>query len=192
MTAQFDIAYKITSQVEAGYTNNSKDRGGETYAGISRVFFPNWKGWGIIDAIKKSTTQVNTALVSNLQIALSVKEFYKENFWDTMLLSLVENQLIANELYDTGVNCGLNVAGTFLQRVLNVANQEGKLYPDLKVDGKVGITTIKALNSHPKPMNILRALNALQGVKYIEICEHNLSQEVFFNGWMTRVNEYCN
>lgn len=188
--ANFMIGYRKTATIEGGYSNNPNDRGGETFKGISRKNFPNWPGWSLIDDLKR-TTGFPSILINQPRLQDLLLDFYKKEFWDALMLDYAANQEIANELYDTAVNCGTGVAGTFLQRVLNVSNQEGKYYKDLKVDGQVGSVTISALNSHPKPLNILKALNALQGAKYISICEANPSQEAFFNGWMNRVNEYC-
>lgn len=188
--AKFEIAYKKTARAEGGYSNNPADRGGETWRGIARKFHPNWPGWQRIDELRRSTCF--PAILDKDPILHTMElQFYKTTFWDVMLLDNVNDQEIANELYDTAINMGQGVAGIFLQRVLNVCNQNGKYYPDLKVDGQVGVITVKALNSHPKPKNILKALNCLQGAKYIGICEANPSQEVFFNGWMERINEYA-
>ena len=37
---------------EGGYVDDRDDRGGETYRGISRNNFPDWKGWKKIDGFK--------------------------------------------------------------------------------------------------------------------------------------------
>lgn len=118
-----------------------------------------------------------------------VLSFYKEQYWDALSLDQANSQEIANECFDTGVNCGTGTASLFLQRVLNVSNKNGQYYPELELDGNLGPVTIAALNKHPRPKTVLKALNCLQGARYISICEHNPSQEVFFHGWMERVFE---
>ena len=45
---------------------------------------------------------------------------------------------IAAELFDTGVNMGPAVAATFLQRALTALNRNGRDYPDLVPDGRIG------------------------------------------------------
>lgn len=187
--ANFQIAYDKTNKIEGGYANNPKDKGGETWTGIARNKWPDWDGWLIVDELKRQTG-FPAILATHEGLKQKKLSFYKKNFWDALLLDSVADQNVANELYDSGVNLGTGVAGTYLQRVLNVANRNGLYYPDLLVDGQVGTKTIKALNTHPKPYIILRALNCLQGSKYIGICESNPSQEEFFNGWMERVLEY--
>lgn len=186
--ADFLLAFKETLAHEGGYVNNPNDRGGETYKGIARKFHPNWKGWAIIDDMKRMNGFQAKHLDANQMLQNMVQDFYKSEFWDKMNLDSVNDQRIATELFDTGVNMGIGMSGKFLQRVLNVANKGEQYYPNLKVDGDVGKTTVAALNKHPMPDNILKGLNALQGARYIEICEANPSQEVFLNGWMKRVN----
>lgn len=185
--ADFIQAYKVTLAHEGGYSNNPNDIGLETYKGISRKYQSSWAGWNIIDQLKRNAN-FPKSLDDNKPLQDLVMGFYKKEFWDKLNLDKSNDQRIATEMFDTAVNMGLNTAGRFLQRVLNVSNKGEQYYPNLKVDGVVGIGTITALNKHPMPDNILKGLNALQGARYIEICEANPAQEVFYNGWMKRVS----
>lgn len=187
--ADFQKAYKITREYEGGYSNNPHDTGGETYKGIARKYNSRWKGWKIVDKLRKEDNFPKN-LDKNAELQELVHALYKKEYWDSMKLDDAKNQPIANEMFDTGVNMGIGRAGIFLQRVLNVANKGETYYPNLAVDGKVGKKTIESLNKHPYPKNILTGLNSLKGAQYITICEHNPSQEVFFNGWMKRVFAY--
>ena len=45
----FSQAFAATMQHEGGYANVQGDKGGETYMGISRVYWPSWPGWPVID-----------------------------------------------------------------------------------------------------------------------------------------------
>ena len=54
--ADFDLAYAPVAKWEGGWTHDSGDKGGETYAGIARAFFPDWPGWHFIDAAKAHPT----------------------------------------------------------------------------------------------------------------------------------------
>ena len=99
--------------------------------------------------------------------------------------------LIAEELLDTGVNCGTGFAKPTLQRALNLLNNQGKGgWPDLAVDGVYGPVTLAALKTllvkrgKEGEKTLLKVLNILQGNRYIEICERNPSQEQFFFGWI--------
>src|SRR5438034_870259 len=113
--AIFKDAYKITMGAEGGYANDPDDRGGETYKGVSRRNFPQWKGWTIIDAAKKNATGFDKTISVNTRLEIAVQEFYKVEFWDVLSLDFVNNQAIANEMFDTAVNCGTGIAAEFLQ-----------------------------------------------------------------------------
>ena len=188
--AEFNVAYKITSIVEGGYSNNPRDSGGETYKGIARNIEKHWKGWPIIDAIKKrvgtNPSDINREAAKDSLLQQFVLETYKVNYWNSLNLDGINDQKMSNELYDTGVNMGVGTAGKFFQRVLNVATKT-----DLVVDGKIGTKTIalfNSLNSADKLM-VWKLFNCLQGWRYISICEANPYQEIFLRGWASRVFE---
>ena len=184
--ADFETSYKVVMNNEGGYANSKADRGGETYKGIARNMHPEWSGWALIDGYKVHALFPNV-LQSDVILQKLVRAFYKEQFWNELSLDGVASQEIATELFDTGVNMGTGVAATFLQRVLNATNKCGRDYADMKVDARVGPVTVSVLNNHKSPGQVLKLLNCLQGVKYIDICEHNPSQEVFMNSWSSRV-----
>ncbi|WP_080056458.1 glycoside hydrolase family 108 protein [Spirosoma aerolatum] len=187
--ANFDIGYNITLNVEAGYANDPDDMGGETFGGISRNANSDWAGWTIIDQIKKTTARKNfdSVMFANKKLMVLVRSRYKANYWDVLRLDALNNQNIANELFDTGVNMGITVAAQFLQRALNVLNQNQQLYPDLPVDGIVGSQTVTLTNQHPNPVLLLKVLNILQGYRYIDIAEKAPVQEKYMRGWLSRV-----
>jgi lysozyme family protein len=188
--ANFDEAYLITMNIEGGWDNDSVDKGKETYKGISRKFHPSWSGWSIIDNLKLKPGFPNTAY-SNDNLNSKVKEFYKITFWDINSLSEIQSQVVANELFDIGVNMGTPKAAKFLQTSLNVLNKNGATYPNVAEDGKMGAGTLKAfkicINSVGEDV-IYKILNILQGQFYIDIMLHDPSQEKFALGWLKRVN----
>lgn len=188
--ADFKIAYAITAKVEGGYANNPHDAGGETYKGIARKMHPTWKGWIIIDTIKRkvgtSALSINKAAEQDPVLQGLVLSFYKDNYWNTMSLDSLNDQKMANELYDTGVNMGLSVSGKFFQRVLNISSKTG-----LTVDGKIGPKTVGLFNQlkDSDKYMVWKFFNCLQGEKYISICEARPSQEIFLRSWASRVFE---
>ena len=52
--ANFQQAFQHTAAAEGGYSNNPKDKGGETYRGIARKYWPDWAGWIIVDEYKRN------------------------------------------------------------------------------------------------------------------------------------------
>ena len=65
-----------------------------------------------------------------------------------------------------------------------------KLYPDLGVDGAVGPGTLKALTAFLKHRGtegvtvMLKAMNCLQGARYIDLAEKRSANEAFLYGWL--------
>lgn len=188
--ADFKIAYAKTERNEMGYANISGDSGGETWRGIARNYHPKWPGWVIVDqfkALSKTIKELEASLQTSQTLQRLVLEFFKEEFWDVMLLDQVSNQDIANEMFDTGVNMDPRFPIEFLQKALNATNHNKRDYPDVVVDGKMGPKTISALNSHSRPKQILTLLNCQQGVRYMDIVQYNPVQEKFMTSWLSRV-----
>lgn len=164
--------------LEGGYSNDPSDSGGETNHGVT-VFVARAFGFKgrMIDMTKAEA-----------------REIFKARFWiqprfvDVMAVS----PDVSKELFDTGVNMGTSTASKFLQRCLNVLNNGGTLYPDIDVDGNIGQMTLHCLISfiHYRGLEgektLLRMLNALQSVRYIEIAEARPKDEKFEFGWQTK------
>lgn len=188
----FNIAYDITRKTEGGWHNasgiNSADKGGETFKGIARKFWPTWKGWVIIDALKQKPGFPGTA-VADPTLNQLVREFFKLNFWDPLRLSQIKSQAIKNELFDTAVNTGINPAGRMLQRSLNYLNRNQKNWKDIEVDGKIGPQTLLTLAgmSESDQRHVFNLLNILQGAHYVGILDRDRGQEEFIRGWLDRV-----
>lgn len=180
--ADFKVAYAVIARIEGGYVNHPNDRGGETWAGIARKMHPKWEGWAIIDSLK-ARKDFPSCLEGNTRLKVLKEGFYKSGFWDTLRLDDVVDANIAKKLFDISVNCGYKTAAKFLQKSLNLLNNRQRLYPDVEVDGQVGKFTLSALNNHPRPDNVFKALNVLQGSLYLQLGESDESQEAFMNGW---------
>jgi lysozyme family protein len=190
--ANFDIAHKLTAGYEGGFSDDSADKGGMSYRGISRVNWPNWPGWVIVDQYKAVAYLNNGDIIPlawkyGTQLDGLVNTFYKQNFWDVSKLDFIASQDIANEVFDCSVNMGIETAGKFLQESLNLLNRNQQDYPDLKEDGKIGSITLGVVNNHKYPDAVLKTITVLRGIRYIEICRNDPTQEVFFRGWLSRV-----
>lgn len=193
MNKNFAEAYRRTIANEGLYSNDKTDRGGETWKGISRVSWPDWEGWPIVDDIKAQVPNVGLSRLEEL-----VQLFYKANFYDVLNLDqLIEIEIIC-ELFDTAVNQGVNIATICFQSALNLLNDGGNYYPDINIDGNIGAKTIAAFYAYMKTSSLpgrsiqrnvktlLICLNGLQFERYKHICEANPSQEKFFYGWINR------
>lgn len=109
----FDKAYVKVIKAEGGYVNDSHDKGGETYLGISRRWHPNLKMWEYIDDVKETMPSANTnakltaILKKDTRIDEIVKSVYKKDYWDKLRCSEIVSQKIAEQLFDMGVNAGI-------------------------------------------------------------------------------------
>lgn len=201
--AEFNIAYEQIAAVEGEYSNLSTDRGGETYKGISRKYHPNAAIWKYVDRAKQSCSsaaEISNHLRLNMNAQGAVVDFYKELYWDSIRLGEIVSQRIANELCDTAVNQGKTSAVKYLQTVLNFLNQNGKLYKDIAVDGKLGNMTLltleRCINYYERygqkyaEALIVKALNGEQYMRYRTIVVNDADQEANFAGWISHRISY--
>jgi lysozyme family protein len=172
---------------EQGYVNDPDDPGGETYDGISRRYHPEWPGWKLLDS-----TRDKESLREKLQPL--VDDFYRAEFWNHFQGDLIRVQAVADELMDAAVNTGINQGVEFLQAALNVLNRQGTIYPNLVVDGQIGVKTISAVAWYAAPGRekdaaaLVKVQNILQGAYYIEKMKANEVKEKYARGWLSRVS----
>ena len=125
--AIFEIADALTHKNEGGWNNVSGDRGGETYCGIARNFWPKWEGWLIVDRKKPLS---NGAIIKDPALEILRKKFYKKEFWDKVGGDEIEDQPTANTLYDFAVNANFPPSIRNIQNALGLATT-GKITPEL-------------------------------------------------------------
>ena len=171
-----DQIFNSILEKEGGYVNNPNDKGGPT-------------NWGITQAVARAHGYNGDMRTLTREQALAI---YEADYWYGPRFDQVSalSPDIAAELCDTGVNMGPSIASKFLQCVLNVMNNQQKLYPDLVADGQVGPRTISTLKQYLTSRGskaeevILKALNSLQGARYIELSEQRPVNESFVYGWV--------
>lgn len=196
--SSFDIAYAPLKQFEGGWCDVPGDAGGETYAGITKVYAPQWPGWPIVAAQKAhpSFAQGATAFSQHLStlpdLQRLVTDWYRTEWWDKMGIAQFP-QYVANELFEQSVNMGRGGSGKLLQELCNAYNYQnggGQLFPDLKIDGAVGPATLAAvatlLRERIGPEDLTHALNCMQMVHYVRLASGNATQRKFMAGWAKR------
>ena len=186
--AQFEEAYYRTNQIEGGYANDPDDAGGETYRGIARRFHPNWQGWVIIDSLKANANFAKM-LDSDNRLQDLVKEFYFNEFWNKTGCASIDDQALANEIYDNAVNMGISQSIKYLQKTLNILNRNQAAYPDIAVDGSLGPASRQAYSACVKANGAKMVLNVLNGYQmkhYLELMEKDPKNEKYI-GWFKRV-----
>jgi lysozyme family protein len=179
--ANFSESEKITGGNEGGLSDSKQDRGGFTYAGIASKFWPNWKGWpivrGTLQKCNNDFERANLSLKANTEVQRLVSDFYKANFWDVNKLDLINDQQIANTVYDMGVNSGTGTAAKMLQVAAKV-----------KVDSVVGSDTIHAVNAS-NPVTVYNSINEQRIAYYTHIAKEP-GQAQFLKGWLSRIKPY--
>jgi len=167
---------------EGGYVANAADKGGPTCFGITQAVA---RANGYCGSMRELPRAEAGAI-------------YKRLYWLRPRLDEVAERSprVAAELFDTGANMGPAVAITFLQRALTALNRNGGDYPDLVPDGRIGPQTLAALDTFLALRGsggetvLLRALEALQGERYLRLAERRPANEAFLYGWLAnRIGE---
>ncbi|WP_150291260.1 glycoside hydrolase family 108 protein [Sphingobium estronivorans] len=161
---------------EGGYSNHRADRGGPTHFGITQAVAQANGYRGDMRALPRSVAEA----------------IYRRLYWEKPGYAFVAElaPAIAEELFDTAVNMGPATASGFLQRALNALNRNEQDYPDLKVDQALGARTLAALGAFLKLRGkagekvLLKAVEALQGERYLALAESRPANEAFLYGWL--------
>jgi len=161
---------------EGGLVDNPNDTGKMTYKGISRRWWPDWKGWKNVDSAIEisggSLKKANVLLNNDDCLHNSVIEFYKINFWDKFKGDQMP-EILAFNVCDFAVNSGVKVAVKQLQRCLGVAS-----------DGSVGKMTLNALGCVNDLESLIYDFNDLR----MEFLGGLDGWQYFGRGWTNRVN----
>jgi lysozyme family protein len=106
----------------------------------------------------------------------------EREYWDAMRLAEVENQNVANKLFDMGVNMGARQAAFYAQRAANVL-----VAVDARVaeDGVIGPRTLAAINA-AGPMAYYQLLCQFSAAFYRHVAAVNPAQAVNLAGWLKR------
>ncbi|HEU0043701.1 glycoside hydrolase family 108 protein [Sphingomonas sp.] len=161
---------------EGGFVDHPADPGGATR-------------WGITDAVARANGYTGDMRLLSRARAVAI---YCRAYWLRPWFDRVAERapLLAAELFDTGVNMGPPVACGFLQRALNALNRGASDYPDIVPDGAIGPATLAALDAFLQRRGrsgevvLLKAVEALQGERYLSLAERRPAAEAFLYGWL--------
>jgi lysozyme family protein len=162
--------------LEGDFSDHPADRGGPTR-------------WGITETVARSHGYAGEMRDLPREQAAAI---YKRAYWHRPGFDRVARlaPVLAAELFDTGINMGTGTATFFLQRALNALNRNGRDYDDIAADRKIGTRTLAALDAFLRRRgatgeDVLRkAIEALQGARYIELAEKRSANEAFLFGWL--------
>lgn len=183
--ADFELAISKTLDNEGGdkYTETLGDRGGATKYGISLKFMTECI-YDLPDELKK----VKGTVIERLFIRRPTKDtirylteceakfIYKMYFWDRNRYGEIEDQDVADKVFDMAVLMGAPRANIIAQSVFHVGN--------LSRDGIMGPKTISYINTCEDYLDCL----IRDFIKhFISICNKDRSQDRFLLGWLNRV-----
>jgi len=175
--AEFKISLQKTLAHEGEYVNDPVDSGKETYRGISRANYGNWKGWSIIDQYKIKPN-FPFSLANNVDLEKQVELFYLYEFWLLLKADQIQNQTTADSVFDFAVNAGINKSVQLTQSIIGT-----------KADGIIGEQTLKKLNSldfgYFQP-----AFTVAKISHYIAIIQKRPTNKKYLYGWIIRALEY--
>jgi lysozyme family protein len=161
---------------EGGYSNHPADRGGATR-------------WGVTEAVARAHGYRGDMRSFPREEAVEV---YRRLYWlkpgfDKIALRAPK---VAAELFDTGVNMGPDTATAFLKRALNALNRGEVDYSDIGTTPIIDAAALSALDAFMakrKPGGeavLIKALEALQGERYLRLAETRPANEAFLYGWL--------
>ncbi len=185
----FKEAFSRTMEHEGKYNFDGLDKGGETFMGISRVYWPSWPGWQLVDRDWENTLErMDCSALLDL-----VESFYKINFWLRIQGDRVAavSPEVAYELFDTAINLDVPDAVRFPQTALNMQRIATRAFPELTVDGLLGPKTLMAIERYlatqpgDPESNEKILLNCMNGEQYISYKSNPL--HAYFRGWFLRV-----
>ncbi len=155
--ADFEPAIIKTLANEGGarYTETPGDTGGATKFGISKRAYP----------------QLDIAQITEEQ----AREIYRHDYWNVVRGDEIKSQLVAENLFDTGVNMGNGRAIKLAQMALGLKPIDGRATPEF----------IAALNA-VEPSRFIADFTLAKVARYVGLCNSNRSQSKFLLGWLNR------
>jgi len=169
--ADFKAAFEFVLQHEdpARSGKVTVDAGGRTRFGIAARFHPDLPE-------EFFTGPAENALAE-------AEKIEEQEYWDSMRLGEVENQNVANKLFDMAVNMGVCQAAIYAQRTANALPTEGHMVED----GVVGGKTLAAINA-ANAIAFHQLLCELSAAHYRHLAAVNPAQAVNLKGWLKRAS----
>lgn len=171
--AEFKIALLKVLSHEGGYGNDPEDPGGETYSGVARKMHSKWDGWTTIDMLKRASG-FPANLDKDADLQEDITNFYRINFWDKINGDKIDNQFVAESIFDFAVNGGVRTSASLAQMVVGV-----------KSDGVIGKDSIAAINAFD-PEYFLSAFTVAKIARYVNIVKKRPVSRKYFYGWVVR------
>ncbi|WAK44937.1 putative lysozyme [Erwinia phage Fifi067] len=159
--------------VEGGYSNDPQDPGGETNHGITKTV-----------AVQNGYTGDMKVMTQNQAADIYFRDYIQKPGYEPML---TVSPTVSMKLVDAAVNAGPGRSSLWFQTAINAYNNDGKSFPQINVDGKVGAGTINAYKSLQNVRGkvkacelMIKALDAQQASYYMSLTK----LKKYTVGWM--------
>lgn len=172
------LAYTLRNEIGMGaslkiFTNDKADSGGPTSYGITRATLSEWRG--------SEQTQGDVEALTLVEAT----KIYLHMYWNRLSCGLVVKARISISLFDSAVLFGIGVTARYAQRALKQCG-----YPTIKVDGYIGVETVKALNALTDVNLWLKIFQALliSRVNMLTVEIPSDKDMKWRKGWLNRIN----
>jgi lysozyme family protein len=152
----------------------TEDAGGRTRFGIAQKFHPELPEAFFTGPAEDALKQA--------------EEIMRGDYWRPMRLDEINNQNVANKLFDMAVNMGVHQAGVYAQRAANgIIQARGAQPPSaaLVEDGVIGEKSLAAVNALD-PIAYYQLLCDFCRQHYIHVASNNPAQAANLQGWLKR------
>lgn len=190
--SDFEPAFRRTLKFEGVTLEKvAGDSGGLTFCGIARASNPAFPGWTEIDNFLKTLSIKEAAAICVKDTALMsmVKDIYRKKYWDGPGYGKIEDQDLANQVYDAGVNFGTTKFSDGPNPGTSRANKGLQGVLGLMADGMLDERTFEACN-HPEPPLTVNGIVDLfltwRRHYYQTIVAEKPQMEKFLKGWLNR------
>lgn len=156
---------------EGGYSDHPYDKGGPTKYGVTLGV---WIKSGY-DKDGDGDIDKDDVKLLTLDDAYNIA---KKNYWDSVRGDQINNQSIAEFIFDWGYNSGAKTAIKKTQEVLGVV-----------MDGEMGPNTLLHINSSPQE-DLFNRLKARREKFFRSIADNDPTQLKFLSGWLNRNNSF--
>lgn len=176
LSADFSISFDKTIKYEGNKVFRSK------FGEISKYGITK-NTLSLYNKHKKTNYEVEQI---NKEIA---KRIYKEKYWNSMKLNHLDNQTLANHIFDYGVNSGIYKASKDLQDTCNELIEEHNInIPKITKDGIVGSETIQTLNAILQHLEEETIINKYKNKRLSFLKGLGKKWDTYGKGWSHRVN----
>lgn len=184
--ANFESAITIVLKHEGGYVDDTDDPGGVTNYGVSLRWL-------------RSVGEIDGTLIGDLDgdgdvDADDIRQMSKEDaehlyrtlWWDKYQYDEIEDQVVANKVFDLAVNMSARQSHKILQRALRANNLE------VQVDGIIGPKTMTSINLFDNTETyigvdcLIAAMRSEAASFYRVLIAQKPKFEKYRAGWLTR------